>query len=483
MATRRLTTAPKQPLPKKATTVLPSNNNPSRADAFAGSAVLNNPISPFSAPALQSNASQSGIGRIQILDPFPAQLDPNAVNPLAGSFGGLAPVQPVVDPNAGINQINALADQRRAQAIADLQTAFETSQGAVAKERTKIAPAFSQARSTQDVQSRQGTKRLRELLAKSGVATGEQLSQQVGLTSANQQALSGLTREEILANQGLDTRLTDLSTALATDISSAEAGIESDRLANIIEETRRQEIIIEQKFRDDQDELFRQAQVLEQRRLNDEQEKFRQAQFGEQLRQAGLAEEYQQWQQDESVRLAALDEQFRQDQLTLQQLQTDLDEAFRQQQSTSSSGGGSGGGGGTNFIDPFTGQVATPTGQAPTTQSPLGQQQPFSQGGIVANPPSTQGGVQTGTQPGSYIDTILGGGTQQPTSQGGLVTGAPQSQTMSVQEAFGITNKAGIQYDQSLTPEQNAIRANQALNANRLPTLSGRRTGSPARFV
>jgi peptidoglycan hydrolase-like protein with peptidoglycan-binding domain len=132
------------------------------------------------------------------------------------------------------DMITSMYDQQRLNAIAQLQAQGQQQESAIGKQEAAIAPAYQQAATRTNVSAQQAAQRLRELMAGSGVATGQQNTQQARVQAANQQSLSdlGLRRREEEA--GIDQARTDLASQQALGLSQIEADIAAQQQAALI---------------------------------------------------------------------------------------------------------------------------------------------------------------------------------------------------------------------------------------------------------
>lgn len=144
----------------------------------------------------------------------------------------VAPMQPAQQsPQYDFAQtINDLYAQERQARLLGLQNQLRGQTDALNRHRIALAPQFQQERVQTDTTSQMAGKRLAEMMASRGLdRSGENITANIGLQTARQQALSGIGQRETTANAEIDQRVADLSVANQGDMAQMEAALASDR--------------------------------------------------------------------------------------------------------------------------------------------------------------------------------------------------------------------------------------------------------------
>lgn len=191
-------------------------------------------------------AAHAGAESIRASQGFSGGEDGSQYIPLAGANVAV-PAQNVPQSLAVNTTVNPAVDtQAKMQAMQDaarqrLYAGFDKSKNAalsnISAERTKVQPRFSQARNDVAVQGQMQAQNFAEYIANRGLRnSGEndqaRLMQNVGL----QNQIGGLRQQESQAYTDLDRRTTDVENAYQSDMSAAEAGLQSDYLKNTIDQ-------------------------------------------------------------------------------------------------------------------------------------------------------------------------------------------------------------------------------------------------------
>lgn len=126
--------------------------------------------------------------------------------------------------------INDLYERERQARLLALQNQLFEQQAAVERQRIALAPRFQQERVQTDTASQVAGKRLAEVMANRGLDRGgENITANVGLQTARQQAMSDIGQRETTKNAELDQRIADLAVARQGDIAQMEAAVAADR--------------------------------------------------------------------------------------------------------------------------------------------------------------------------------------------------------------------------------------------------------------
>jgi hypothetical protein len=136
------------------------------------------------------------------------------------------------DPTA---QINALKQAQIQQNIANLSAKRDTALSSLNAEQAKITPAYYDKRNQTSTASQMQAKNFAEYMANRGL-TNSGTSAQAELTRNNtlQGNIGSLNRQELEANQDIERRRTDINNTYASDLASAQAGIESNAMDRLI---------------------------------------------------------------------------------------------------------------------------------------------------------------------------------------------------------------------------------------------------------
>lgn len=135
-----------------------------------------------------------------------------------------------------------LAEQQRKAQIAKLENAYKADLSGLEQERTKIQPKYYEQRDIASTQSQLGARNLAEYIAQrgqtnTGYATAQEVNRQMNLGST----LGQLGKAEAESFADIERRKQQLGQAYQSDLASAEAGIQSQLLQNLINQ-RQQDI-------------------------------------------------------------------------------------------------------------------------------------------------------------------------------------------------------------------------------------------------
>lgn len=141
------------------------------------------------------------------------------------------PMQPAPMPQFDFAQsINDLYERERQARLSALQNQLRGQTDALNQQRIAMAPQFQQERVQTDTSAQVAGKRLAEMMASRGLdRSGENITANVGLQTARQQALSNIGQRESTAHQQIDQRIADMNVAAQGDMAQAEAALSSER--------------------------------------------------------------------------------------------------------------------------------------------------------------------------------------------------------------------------------------------------------------
>jgi len=141
--------------------------------------------------------------------------------------------QPQYDPTP---QINALAEAQKTQTIANLDKARQTGLSNLDKEKSAIQPKFYDARNQSNVTMNNAQRSWSDYLAQRGLNSSG-LAAQGAMNTFNQYQgdIGSLNRQEKQNYADIERSRSDLNNAYETDVASANAGIEANRMDKLIE--------------------------------------------------------------------------------------------------------------------------------------------------------------------------------------------------------------------------------------------------------
>lgn len=126
--------------------------------------------------------------------------------------------------------INDLYERERQARLMALQNQLQGQTADLNRQRIALAPQFQQERVQTDTSAQMAGKRLAEVMANRGLDQGgENITANIGLQTARQQALSNIGQRETTANAEIDQRIADLQVAGRGDIAQMEAALSSDQ--------------------------------------------------------------------------------------------------------------------------------------------------------------------------------------------------------------------------------------------------------------
>ena len=140
------------------------------------------------------------------------------------------------DPEEFMRNITDAAIRKK---VSTLEGLAEQKRGALAQERSLVAPAFREARTGAKTESELGAKGFSDFLASKGIGGGQQAQgaeqqSEIAQNVALQGQTGALRQQEAGTLADIARREADVETGLASDIASAEAGLEATALQNIL---------------------------------------------------------------------------------------------------------------------------------------------------------------------------------------------------------------------------------------------------------
>lgn len=138
------------------------------------------------------------------------------------------------------SQINKMYDNQLNTELSALKRSQQQATNRINQQKKETSQDYYDKRNQSDVVNFQNQKRLRELMASSGLGrSGENISGQVGLSAARQQALSGLNRDEQNILGKLNTEITEINDpSHANEIRSRIEALRSQTLLEALERKR-----------------------------------------------------------------------------------------------------------------------------------------------------------------------------------------------------------------------------------------------------
>jgi hypothetical protein len=153
--------------------------------------------------------------------------------------------------NTGDNYLDNLYKAKLSKTMSDLDSMKNSKLSALSTEKATIKPMYQQAGLQARAQSGQGARSFSEYLASKGLSSSGVAAQgEINRMGALQGTLGNLGQQETQALQGIAQRESDVNSSYASDVASAKAGNEAERLNALI-----------QQQRIDQDRADRQRQI------------------------------------------------------------------------------------------------------------------------------------------------------------------------------------------------------------------------------
>lgn len=133
--------------------------------------------------------------------------------------------------------IDQLNEARRRQTIAQLDKSRSAALSNLGQERSGIQPRYYDARNQAAAQNQQGARNFAEFMAaRGGSSSGSNAQAQLSQNMALQGSLGNLGRQENQAFDDIDRRTTGVQNAYQSDVASAEAGIQADRMQALLKD-------------------------------------------------------------------------------------------------------------------------------------------------------------------------------------------------------------------------------------------------------
>jgi hypothetical protein len=133
------------------------------------------------------------------------------------------------------NYINALNEARRNKAIAELTKSRDSALSNLTAEKAGIQPRYYDARNQVASGSQQGARSFAEFMAnRGGTRSGAAAQAELSRIGALQGNLGSLGRQETQALDDNARRVSDVQNAYASDLASAQAGIEADKMSALL---------------------------------------------------------------------------------------------------------------------------------------------------------------------------------------------------------------------------------------------------------
>lgn len=132
--------------------------------------------------------------------------------------------------------LNELANQQRISTMEALKQQYNTSKQSLDTQEAAIDTNYLKDATAVDVQTQQAAKRLREIMANKGYATGQQYSGGASLLASGQQALSDLGLERRQSYNDIASQRTALDQSYASQTAQAEADVQSQLMENLYNE-------------------------------------------------------------------------------------------------------------------------------------------------------------------------------------------------------------------------------------------------------
>lgn len=146
-----------------------------------------------------------------------------------------APVYEQQQPNFAQTIEDLYARERQARLLA-LQNQLQGQQSTLQRQKIALAPQFQQERVQTDTSAQMAGQRLAEMMANRGLDKGgENVTANIGLQTARQEALSGIGQRETTANAEIDQRVADLGVAHHGDLAQMEAALGSEQARAMLE--------------------------------------------------------------------------------------------------------------------------------------------------------------------------------------------------------------------------------------------------------
>ena len=144
-------------------------------------------------------------------------------------------VQPgaVAETGDTINPIDAEYDALRRSRVEGLKGAAAETVAGMKESQALIDPRARESKTAAAVGGQKLAGRLSEVMANRGYATGDQRQGMLEQTAATQTNIGGIEKQRLVDLAQSDRDITGVGTRLASDIASAEAGIEAGRLGEL----------------------------------------------------------------------------------------------------------------------------------------------------------------------------------------------------------------------------------------------------------
>lgn len=152
------------------------------------------------------------------------------------------PTQPIQQQPAQVNvdaqnYINKLIDMQKQARFADLAKSRDSALSNLNQEKATIQPMYYDKRNQVAAGAQQQARNFAEYMASRGGATSGTAAQATLMNNvATQGNLGGLRRQEAQDLAGIAQRTTDVNNAFTQDVTSANAGIEGDRLNLLLQD-------------------------------------------------------------------------------------------------------------------------------------------------------------------------------------------------------------------------------------------------------
>jgi len=132
--------------------------------------------------------------------------------------------------NPAFDFINQMAEMQAQNQLGNLQSGYQQSMLGLQGQSERLPAQFNQASASQSAGNMQAQQRLRERMAQMGLGAGQALSQESRLSTANQQALTGIGQERRSAESDLQRQGQALNIGYQNDLASSINDIESRRM-------------------------------------------------------------------------------------------------------------------------------------------------------------------------------------------------------------------------------------------------------------
>jgi len=133
----------------------------------------------------------------------------------------------------GEQYLRDIAEQQIEALTAALQAQYETGQQEIGRQEATIDPRYIEQATAADVQSQKNIRKLQEIMANRGYATGQRWGQTGAMMAAGQQTQSDLGRQRQAAFDEIGRQRSGLETAYTSGLASGTAEIQNQLMQSL----------------------------------------------------------------------------------------------------------------------------------------------------------------------------------------------------------------------------------------------------------